>query len=470
MNCMENKPNNCYSVVPWIAFRDYVLSGETKTILYEQKSHYYYIISGKAVQIWKGITENTITDENSMSCLQLLFVDGIIEWHGERPIKVTEETTLVEKFEDVPDSINEAIKEEGYIFDAHWDVTNKCNEKCIHCYNANAHNGLRNINTDELSFEEAKALIDELCYLGVFRLVMSGGEVLTKQHFIPLCQYIRKKHIQLIIYTNALAFTESMLHDLAVLYPSNVCISVYGHTNIIHDNITQVKGSYDKVVFALSYFKKYGIETSHKNTLLTRNYQYWQETLQKGKQLASISLVNFTIYPSLDGDGLTPYRLDESQLVEVAKSPDSPIYFKRKIHGACNIFKPKDETPCYNKTNTIYINPRGEVCICIAYPSIIASLREGNIRELKRNSHQSNFEVDSSSLKGYDRLDNWRSLKISDLKECGQYDYCEFCIDVCPGDALLLSGDLLNAPENHCIIAKARYKAYLSDNNTDSKL
>lgn len=467
MNCMENKRRLCYSIVPWIAFRDYVLSGETKTILYEQKFHCYYVLAGNAVQIWKGLIENTITDEKSLSCLQMLFVDGIIEWQGEWPIKVTEETTLVEKFESVPDSINEAIKEEGYIFDAHWDVTNKCNEKCIHCYNANAHNGLRNENTKELSFEEAKALIDELYYLGVFRLVMSGGEVLTKQYFIPLCRYIRQKHIQLIIYTNALAFTESMLHDLAVIYPSNVCISVYGPTNTIHDSITQIPGSYDKVVFALSYFDKYGIETSHKNTLLTRNYQYWQETLQKGRQLASISLVNCTIYPSLDGDGLSSYRLNEAQLDGVVKSSDSPIYYKRMIHGACNIFKHKDETPCYNKTNTIYINPRGEVCLCIAYPCIIASLREGNIRELKRNSHHPNFMGDSSSLKGYERLDNWRSLKISDLKECGKYDYCEFCIDVCPGDAFLLTGDLLSAPWNHCIIAKARHKAYLSDNMPD---
>ena len=72
--------------------------------------------------------------------------------------------------------------------------------------------------------------------------------------------------------------------------------------------------------------------------------------------------------------------------------------------------------------------------------------------------------VETNSLKGCDRLDNWRSLKISDLKECGKHDYCEFCIDVCPGDAFLLTGDLLSAPENHCTIAKARHKAYLSIN------
>ena len=107
------------------------------------------------------------------------------------------------------------IKREGYVFDAHWDITNKCNERCIHCYNINAHNNLRNVNVNELSFEEAKKLIDDLYFIGVFRIVLSGGEVLTKRFFFSLCMYIRQHNMQLIVYTNALAFNESSLEYFA---------------------------------------------------------------------------------------------------------------------------------------------------------------------------------------------------------------------------------------------------------------
>ncbi len=175
-------------------------------------------------------------------------------------------------------------------------------------------------------------------------------------------------------------------------------------------------------------------------------------------------MLRFLHYPSLDNGKLSAHRLDESQLVTLAMSHDSPIYYNHTIVGACNIHKQNDDTPCYNETNTIYINPKGEICLCIAFPHIIASLREGNIRALKRNKKNTTFTSDYSTLKGYEVLDNWRSLKILDLKECGNYDYCKFCIDVCPGDAYMLTGDLLKAPENHCVIARARYKAYLLNN------
>ena len=73
-----------------------------------------------------------------------------------------------------------------------WNTTNKCNMFCDHCYRESGEAALGELNT-----EQAKKLIDDLHYLGVFRLVLSGGEVLTKDFFIPLCQYIRNYNIQL---------------------------------------------------------------------------------------------------------------------------------------------------------------------------------------------------------------------------------------------------------------------------------
>lgn len=294
--------------------------------------------------------------------------------------------------------------------------------------------------------------------------MLSGGEVLTKKHFIPLCKYIRERHIQLVIYTNGIALTDNILANLVQVHPSTICFSVYGDTDMAHDFITQVKGSYKRIMSALSYFKKYNIETCHKNTLLKPNYHCWHDTLIKGRTLANHSLINCTIYPSMDDAEITKYSLEESQLYELALSPDSPIYYKRKIVGSCNIFKSKNITPCYSITNMIYIKPNGNVYPCIAFPFIIANFRDGNIKGLKHYRKREFFDSKFDTMNQNERFDNWRALKISDLKECGMYEYCRFCIDVCPGDAYLLTGDLLKAPENHCRIAKARYTASLQSN------
>lgn len=446
------------SLAPWISWHEYIVAGDNVTLVYEQQSHWYYLLTKNAAESWRCLFKDDVHDEGYEPLCQL-FKDGVFLSSPDSSFLETGDSNNVEKFQKIPEWFHDAIKTEGYIFDAHWDITNKCNERCIHCYSPNAHTGLRNNQVDELSFDEAKQLVDELHYLGVFRLVLSGGEVLTKDYFIPLCEYIRERGFQLIIYTNGIAFTEASLCKLVGLHPATVCFSVYGNVDYIHDSITQVNGSYKKSLFALSYLKKHGIETCHKNTLLTKNYSCWKETLQKGEKLADKSLINCTIYPSMDGGALSTFSLSETQLVDFALSPDSPIYYKRRIKGACSIDKDSSETPCYNKTNTIYINPKGEVCLCIAFPCVIARFRDGNIREIKRSGRSLSFRTDFSKLSNIEKLDNWRSLRIVDLKECGHYDYCDFCIDVCPGDAYLLNGDLLSAPYNHCIIAKARYRA-----------
>ncbi|WP_225226249.1 GNAT family N-acetyltransferase [Phocaeicola intestinalis] len=449
-----------YYIVPWISWKEYIVDGLSKTLIYEQRSHKYYLLSGETSLIWKTLASGGFTVNQDISSLSILIDEGIIIFYA--PLGESKNSSgTIEIFDKSPDTFYEKIKNEGYVYDIHWDITNRCNEKCVHCYNMNAHSGHRNEHENELSFEEAVKLVDELSYLGVFRLAMSGGEVLMKDYFIKLCQYIRSKNIQLIIYTNGLAFNEKLLQVVASLFPSTVCFSVYGNNSNVHDSVTGVKGAYNKILYALSYFKEKHIETSHKNTALSINYHCWKETLAKGYDLSDSSMLNCTIYPSMDDRKLSKYSLDETQLLQMAMSSDSPIYYKSRKIGACNINKDPSETPCYNKTNTLYINPFGEVGLCIAFPCVIASLRNNDIRCLKRKKKDMPFIEDFTRLNGVELLDNWRSLKIADLKECGKYDYCKFCIDVCPGDAFLLNNDLLSAPQNHCSIAIARHHAFM---------
>ncbi len=454
-----------YYIVPWISYHEYIVDGTSKTLIYEQRSHIFYLLSDEASAIWKALVTSGFATDIDLSPISVLIEDGVIIYGGAKKLSQSTSSSHVNKFHKSPETFYEEIKSEGYIYDAHWDITNKCNEKCLHCYNSNAHNGQRNFVTSELSFQEAKLLVDELEYLGVFRLALSGGEVLTKDYLIPLCRYIREKNIQLIIYTNGFAFTQELLHEIASLYPSTICFSVYGNDELSHETVTRVKGSYNKVLFALEYFKSRQIETCHKNTALTVNYHCWLDTLKKGREISDCSLINCTIYPSMDDRQLSVYSLDEHQLTQMALSQDSPIYYRNKRVGACNIFKEQGESPCYNITNNIYINPAGEVGLCIAYPYVIASLRDGNMKALKRYKRNPTFIEDFRGLSHTDILDNWRSMKISDLKECGNYDYCKHCIDVCPGDAYLLTGDLLKAPANHCVIAKARHRAHMLEDD-----
>ncbi|MFP4453810.1 MAG: radical SAM protein, partial [Desulfobacterales bacterium] len=58
-----------------------------------------------------------------------------------------------------------------------WNLTQRCNLKCIHCY-AHAKAGKQK---NELSTQEGKALIDDLADMGVPVLLFSGGEPLMRK-------------------------------------------------------------------------------------------------------------------------------------------------------------------------------------------------------------------------------------------------------------------------------------------------
>lgn len=49
---MENNWQSMVSVIPWLSWREYYLSSGKKTLIFEQRSHAYYLLSDKADEAW----------------------------------------------------------------------------------------------------------------------------------------------------------------------------------------------------------------------------------------------------------------------------------------------------------------------------------------------------------------------------------------------------------------------------------
>src|SRR6056297_4049464 len=63
-----------------------------------------------------------------------------------------------------------------------WNITSKCNLKCVHCYNDSG------LNTDcnEVSTEKAKEILTDLAEFGVPSVLFSGGEPLMREDLFEL--------------------------------------------------------------------------------------------------------------------------------------------------------------------------------------------------------------------------------------------------------------------------------------------
>jgi 12,18-didecarboxysiroheme deacetylase len=143
-----------------------------------------------------------------------------------------------------------------------WNVTQRCNLKCIHCY---AHAKARQ-QDNELSTKEGLALIDDLAQMGVPVLLFSGGEPLMREDLPELAQYAVEKGMRAVISTNGTLIdskTAGILKDIGLSY---VGISLDG-TRAINDRFRGVDGAYDQALEGIRNSKQAGIKVGLRFTI-----------------------------------------------------------------------------------------------------------------------------------------------------------------------------------------------------------
>ncbi len=143
-----------------------------------------------------------------------------------------------------------------------WNITRRCNLKCVHCY-AQAKDMLFK---NELSTEEGKNLIDDLAQFGVPVLLFSGGEPTIRQDLPELAAYAVKKGMRAVISTNGTLISEEMARTLKEIGLSYVGISLDGMEEI-HDRFRGVKGAFKSAIKGIENSKKAGIKVGLRFTI-----------------------------------------------------------------------------------------------------------------------------------------------------------------------------------------------------------
>lgn len=107
----------------------------------------------------------------------------------------------------------------------HLDITNRCNLKCLHCYQERyLGKGLRcyrdeeRFNNKELNFKELKSMISRLSELGVFSITISGGEPFIRKDILDFLSLVEKNKIRIgTIITNGTLLTARIVNFLKKL-------------------------------------------------------------------------------------------------------------------------------------------------------------------------------------------------------------------------------------------------------------
>jgi len=131
-----------------------------------------------------------------------------------------------------------------------WEITLKCNSKCIYCGS-----DAGKVRFDELNTKEALKLVKELYLCGYKGVALMGGEPLLRKDWFQIAKEVKKYKMELSIVTNGLNVVEN-ISNLRKLNVDCVSISLDGGKPKTHDYLRGVKGAFNKTINAINYLKK----------------------------------------------------------------------------------------------------------------------------------------------------------------------------------------------------------------------
>lgn len=263
-------------------------------------------------------------------------------------------------------------------------LTNKCNLKCLHCYQGER-------SSDELSFTLLKKILREFIKIQGIRLILSGGEPLLYSHFEELNRYLKGYPARVVLLTNGILLDK---FDLSKWNIDEVQISLDGMEHG-HDFI-RGKGTFKKVIRGIEKLKK------NSNIDVSLATMIHKENLKEFKKMKSL-IKKFKIKEwGID------FPVETGNLIlnkNIVPSIDDALNCFKYRFGAS--FHSTDEDHEYGcGIHLMTLTPDGRFLPCGFFQDrVYGRIEEGLMNALK----------------------NRRLIKIADIKECSKCYYVKEC-------------------------------------------
>lgn len=123
-----------------------------------------------------------------------------------------------------------------------------CNNKCKHCVIDDSKDKLIELKENiDLSTEECFRQIDEALKKGIDSIVLTGGEVTIREDFPKLIEKCTKHNLAITVQTNGRKLSdERIINAVKDVDKIRFVVALHGQSGAVHDNITQVKGSFEQ--------------------------------------------------------------------------------------------------------------------------------------------------------------------------------------------------------------------------------
>lgn len=301
-----------------------------------------------------------------------------------------------------------------------FELTSRCNERCIHCY---IPNGKKNAGFD-LSFEKFKYIIDQYAEMGGICVTLSGGEALMNKDILRIMRYCREKDLQISLLTNLIALSDEEVVVMRDVNVSLVQVSLYSMDANLHDMITTVKGSYEKTKNAIEKLHAANIPVQISCPVMKANKDGYDEVMRYAQSLRMKSQTDYIMMAQADLDtGNLANRLSLKETEKVIRDIiDFDVDYKETILEQ----EPLSSIPleefcemplCGAGVNDLCITVNGDVYPCAGWQDfVVGNVFKQSLKDIWENSP---------------KLAEVRKIRQKDFPKCltcDARDYCNMCL------------------------------------------
>lgn len=305
------------------------------------------------------------------------------------------------------------------------ELTSVCNLRCRWCY-------LDNFDQRGLTTGRIETLAEELVAEGVIFLLLTGGEVFTRNNTVQILKDLDAL-FALEIKTNGTALTLKKIRELAEIRLYDIQVSVY-ETRTGYSDLTRSLYRFDRVMENVRELMKNGLPVTLSVLVGRHNIDRIQEIHDILSATGASVFYSPYINPNRRGPGPElEFRLSYREMEEKFKP------FLERIKGFVPQKKYRDcrnSTPCFAGRDQIAIGPDG-----VVYPCLDLRLPLGNI---------TGEPLSAVTARRKQVLSQFRFSEMGKCLSCHDRNYCDSCI----GLSMIEHGNYRTPSKHKCDVVR----------------
>lgn len=337
------------------------------------------------------------------------------------------------------DFLEEYFKGKPQLTNLHIEIISKCNERCVHCYIPHD-NKLSNIEPD-LFYD----VLEQCKNMRLLHLTLSGGEPMLHKNFCNFLRKCKEYDFSVNVLSNLTLLNNEIIKEMKMNPLLGVQVSLYSMNSHIHDDITQMRGSFEKTKNAILKLVENDIPLQISCPILKQNKDCYDDVnkwakkhkIHVGDDYGIIAKYNHTTQN-------LSCRLSINEIKEVINDKvanDSKYLEQMELAAKKKKNITSNDFVCSICHSSICIADNGNVYPCAGWQDyIVGNVKENSLKDIWDNS---------------ERVQYLRGLRNQDFPKCIQCTDKEFCTRCMVRNANENpKGDPLVVNEFFCNIAK----------------